>query len=593
MATLIGTSGNDSLIGTSGNDLIDNGAGGVDTILAGAGDDIVHFVVGPTQDHSLQAVLDGGSGYDILDLSGLPDDTSSYQFEAIATGDHTFNLSQHSFTSTGTVVDPIGTATSFEEVHLSPHFYFDGYAFNDPHSTTGWKIIGSDGSNLIDDSRSDDTILGGAGGDEVRSHGGNDQVSLGANDDFFTLLQLSGNADHSTIDGGAGRDVFEVESDAAAQGGTVDLMNGIAHVGAATFTLTGFEDASIVENTPFGNSDWHATMLGGQASDTLQAIGGGDALLLGRGGNDYLNADNQSAGGSDDVSFAQGSVTAYGGSGDDQVYGGQGADWLFGDGHYAGDTVPAGSADGGSDILYGEGGNDHIYGNSLATTQGAVDGNDFIDGGDGSDYVNGNAGSDVILGGNGSDRLYGGAGDDTIFGDHDRSTPDDGGGNDHINGNKGNDSLYGGGGNDEILGGQGNDTLEGGSGTDTLTGGLGDDTFVVERHDLGAGGQGSLPDLITDFQYTFDRLATHAAISEVLHPGSAADYAAAFTLAEGALDVSDPAHPDSWQDAAAVQVGNDTYLFWDNFGEGPESAVRLGGIQAIGVNNGFFAFGVL
>lgn len=583
MATITGTSGNDSLIGTSGDDVIDNGGGGIDTINAGAGNDLVHFAVGLVQSGSNASSIDGGAGYDILDLSGLPD-TTGYQYIAFASSDHTIALWQADYTGGSTVMTPVANATGFEEVHLSPEMFFDAFVSNESPHGTGWKIVAGDGNHLIRDTSADDTIIGGSGGDEVDTHGGNDQVSLGANYDFFVVQRLSGNADHSTIDGGAGDDAFEVTSAAAAHGGTVDLMNGIAQIGAATFTLTNIEGGRIVQDTPLASADWHATMLGSQAGDTLDAIGGGDALILGRGGDDAINGWSSAKG--------QGSVTAYGGPGNDQVRGGEGNDWLFGDGHYAGDTVPAGSTDGGSDILWGLGGNDHIFGNSQNAVAGAVDGNDFIDAGDGMDYVNGNAGDDLIRGGSGSDRLYGGAGNDTIYGDLDPGTTDPGDGNDHINGNKGNDSLYGGGGNDEILGGQGNDTLEGGTGVDTLTGGQGSDVFRIEQHDIGKPGTpNSLPDLITDFQYGQDHLVTHASISDIVHPGSAADYTAAFALARSSLEVGDPAHPNGWESAAAIQVGGDTYLFWDNFGDGPESGVRLQGISASAVSSDFFTFG--
>jgi len=583
MATITGTSGNDSLIGTSGDDVIDNGGGGIDTIGAGAGNDLIHFAVGLTQGGPTLSSIDGGAGYDILDLSGLPD-TDGYQFWIDGASDHSIDLWQAHYTSGGTVMTPVTHATSVEEVHLSPHSFFDAFVINESPHGTGWKIVASDGGNLIRDTSADDTVIGGAGGDQVDSHGGNDQISLGANYDFFNLQGLTGNADQSTIDGGAGRDDFEVTSSAAAHGGTVDLMNGVARIDAATFTLIGIEVAQILQDTPLANADWHATMLGSEHDDFLDAIGGGDALILGRGGNDGINGNSPKAG--------QGSVTAYGGPGNDEVQGGEGSDWLFGDGHYAGDTVPAGSTDGGADILWGLGGNDHIFGNSQTAVAGAIDGDDFIDGGDGMDYANGNAGNDVVRGGGGSDRLYGGSGDDVIYGDHDPGVSDLGDGNDHMNGNKGNDFLYGGGGNDDLLGGQGNDTLEGGTGVDTLTGGQGNDTFRIEQHDLGKPGTAnSLPDLITDFQYGQDQLVTHASISEVIQPGSATDYTAAFALAQSSLDVGDPTHPNAWQSAAAVQVGNDTYLFWDNFGHGPESAVRLEGVHASAVNMFYFVFG--
>jgi len=583
MATITGTSGSDSLVGTSGDDVIDNGGGGIDTIDAGAGNDLIHFAVGLTQGGASAPSIAGGAGYDILDLSGMPD-TDGYQYWVDAMSDHSIALWQAHYTGGGTVMTPVANATGIEEVHLSPHMFWNGYVINESPHGTGWKIVANDSGNLVRDTSADDTVVGGAGGDEVDSHGGNDQISLGANDDFFNLQGLTGNADQSTIDGGAGRDDFEVTSTAAAHGGTIDLLNGTAHIGAATFTLAGIEVAQIIQDTPLASADWHATLLGSQNNDTLDAIGVGDALILGRGGNDIINEGGQAPG--------QGSVTAYGGEGNDQVRGGEGADWLFGDGHYSGDAVPASSADGGADLLWGLGGNDHIFGNSATVSAGTRDGDDYIDAGNGMDYVNGNAGSDFIQGGSGSDRLYGGAGDDTIYGDQQPGITDPHDGNDHINGNKGNDSLYGGGGDDQILGGQGNDTLEGGTGVDTLTGGQGNDLFRIEAHDLGTPGTpNSLPDLITDFQYGQDQLVTHASISDILRPGSAADYSAAFTLAQSSLEVGDPAHPSAWQSAAAIQVGNDTYLFWDNFGHGPESAVRLEGIRATTINIDYFAFG--
>jgi len=583
MATITGTSGSDSLVGTSGDDVIDNGGGGIDTIDAGAGNDLIHFVTVPTPGSPTLPWIDGGAGYDVLDLNGLPD-IDGYQFMVNAMSDHSIALWQAHYTGGGTVMTPVANAANIEEIHLSPHMFFDAFVVNESPHGTGWKIVSSDSGNLIRDTSADDTVVGGAGGDEVDTHGGNDQISLGANDDYFVVRGLTGNADHSTIDGGTGRDTFWVASAAAAHGGTVDLMNGVAQIGAATFALSGIEVGQIIQDTPLTSADWHATMLGSQSGDTLDAVGVGDALILGRGGNDIINGWSSAAG--------QGPVTAYGGPGHDQVRGGEGNDWLIGDGHYAGDTVPAGSTDGGADVMWGLAGNDHIFGYSQTGAAGAVDGDDFIDAGDGMDYVNGNAGSDAILGGGGSDRLYGGAGDDTVYGDHDPGVVDPGDGNDHINGNKGNDSLYGGGGNDEILGGQGNDTLEGGTGVDTLTGGQGNDLFRIEQHDLGKPGTpNSLPDLIIDFQYGLDQLVTHASISDVVHPGSAPDFAAAFALAQSSVYVSDPAHPNAWQSAAAVQVGNDTYLFWDNFGHGPESAVRLEGIHASSVSMLYFAFG--
>ena len=70
MATINGTAGNDNLQGTSGDDAI-NGAGGIDTIDAGAGDDIVKIIRGGSYAHWVyNNLIDGGTGYDVLDLNG-------------------------------------------------------------------------------------------------------------------------------------------------------------------------------------------------------------------------------------------------------------------------------------------------------------------------------------------------------------------------------------------------------------------------------------------------------------------------------------------------------------------------------------------
>ena len=40
--------------------------------------------------------------------------------------------------------------------------------------------------------------------------------------------------------------------------------------------------------------------------------------------------------------------------------------------------------------------------------------------------------------------------------------------------------------------------------------------------------------------------------------------------------------------AAAVQVGPDTYLFWDNYGSGPEMGVRLANVSAYSIQDQSF-----
>jgi len=104
-----------------------------------------------------------------------------------------------------------------------------------------------------------------------------------------------------------------------------------------------------------------------------------------------------------------------------------------------------------------------IYGTDEANTlEGGIT-NDYIYTGDGIDFVYGNDGDDFIdaFTSNGSKTIYGGDGEDIIWGGESA---------DFINGGAGNDEIYGFG---------GNDTLSGGAGFDWIFGGEGDDTYLV------------------------------------------------------------------------------------------------------------------
>jgi len=453
----------------------------------------------------------------------------------------------------------------FEEVHLSAGVQFSAYQQTDANPATlqGWKIVGSDGVDFITDSAGYDQIETGLGNDIIHYMGGNDRISLGDGDDDVWLEPNAGFLNQVTIDGGAGNDQLEVYRSSPALHVKIDLAAGTGVAGNTSFVLTNMENVAV--DAPQGATPGSAVEIAGSDADnSIRLIADVDAIVAGRGGSDAIQGDQSSR-----------ALTAFGGSGDDNIYGGEGSDWLNGGGHAPGDTVPD-SADDGADYIDGKGGNDHIFGNSQAGVQGAADGGDRIFGGEGMDYVNGNAGNDAIFGGAGSDRLYGGAEDDSI---------DGGSGADHLNGNKGNDTLEGGDGNDELLGGQGDDRLSGGNGFDTLTGNAGSDTFFIAAygHFATSGPDAYRVDVITDFQDGQDKLALYYLAPTVMHPGSATDAASAFALATSKLAGASDAN------VAAVQVGADTYLFFDNFGHGPESAVRLLNVSANAIDAHDFA----
>lgn len=308
-------------------------------------------------------------------------------------------------------------------------------------------------------------------------------------------------------------------------------------------------------------------------------------------------ADSLTVSGDDDGSVAYGfsgndtiSVT---GDGAADIYAGEGDDSVSNSGTSGALNIFGGA---GEDSLEGGNSNDHIYGYGL-TGDPSEDEGDSIDGGAGNDYINGNAGNDLIEGGSGNDRILGGAGNDFI---------DGGDGIDNINGNKGDDVIIGDAGNDSLRGGADNDFLFGGADNDILQGDLGDDVLLGGTGiDLLTGGAGNdifgftgtgdaaftttgalayFTDVVTDFTSGDDTIALPFEVdADILLQDNGVTFttvAAALTYAQELLD--DDAVAGS---VAAIQVGADTYLFYDEDGEYTldgdiTSAVLLKGVTA-------------
>lgn len=299
-----------------------------------------------------------------------------------------------------------------------------------------------------------------------------------------------------------------------------------------------------------------------------------------------------------------------GGTGSDRVTGNDDGDMLMGNA--------------GSDGLSGGAGNDHIWGNMATAVQGSQDGNDTIYTGLGTNYVNGNAGDDSIFADGDDNRLYGGAGNDTITV---RAS-----GIGHVNGNAGNDTIvlnsgtnfaFGGrdddhisanGGNNAMSGDAGNDVLSSGPGVDVMTGGPGRDTFqfapsappntdafaaagvvtFTKMHAVApadrSGALAGYHDEITDFTHGEDVIAIGndaGTARTVLHGDAgvfnsydaAASYARAILAAAGTPGA-----------IAAVQVGDDTFLFYNEAGtgSGTDSAIKLDHVSAASMQGSDF-----
>lgn len=252
--SLTGGGGGDSLSGGAGNDLI-SGGGGDDLISGGAGHDVLHggggndnivisaagfdSVYGGAGNDTISAdnmfdyteLVDGGSGIDILTLSGGFGGSIQRltNVETISLADGaTYALSPlNAVVANGATMTIDGSALTGT----------NRLSFNGSQETDGGRFVVSGGAAA-------DSITGGAGVDILIGGGGNDLFMPGAGAD--------------TITGGAGADIV--------QGSLADL----AGVTIADFTM---DDQIIVSGADL-------SALNGTAAGTSINLGGGNVLTL-------------------------------------------------------------------------------------------------------------------------------------------------------------------------------------------------------------------------------------------------------------------------------------------------------------------------
>ena len=479
---LAGDLGNDTLIGGAGNDVLyGDGAIGADTHGTGLSGPVTTFADITTTDATLipgNDILEGGLGNDQL-YGGGGIDTASY---AHASGGVQVGLYNNGF----------GEA-----------FGADGYdQLHDIENVTGSAFDDALGGN-----NSANTLNGGDGDDGLRGRGGNDTLYGGNGNDF-----LNGGFGDDTIDGGAGYDrAAYYQTDAALGGVTVSLLlQGQAqNVGSQGWdTLIGIENVS---GTPFadtltgdGNDNWlwgsgswidvaqstsnNDTIDGGGGNDLVE-VGFGNHVLTGGTGTDTLlysengspevgviislalqgAAQNTSAGswtlngfenlaggtGSDLLTGDGGANILAGGEGNDQLVGGGGNDSLYGDGYYG---------------ITGSGSGTYFLGTDADVANGAVGGNDTLEGGLGDDLINGGVGIDTASYAHASGGVTvslatglasGADGNDTLVNIENLIGSDY---RDTLTGNLGNNVISAGLMNDIINASQGVDVIDGGAG---------------------------------------------------------------------------------------------------------------------------------
>ncbi|MEP3688848.1 MAG: calcium-binding protein [Sulfitobacter dubius] len=474
---LTGTDGADTLFGGGGNDTL-NGGLGADTLLGGEGDDTIIFnAVSITYPSPTDiGLIDGGNGFDVLDLSHVSPTSLGL-----------VRLADDSFAFSVSVGSQRFSVTGIEEVFLG----------------NGDNRINTDyaGSITIHSGSGDDRIYVTPDSGEIQNvYGG------GGDDDFFVSGRFGSTAS-GIIDGGAGSNILRTNILF-----TVDLAAGTAVSGGASYSIANFD--TVVVTAHLG----YVSTVYGDAGDNSFSVnplfndGTTGTFFDGRGGNDILA----------------------GGAGADTLNGGAGIDTL----DYSAATVGVAvdllntSASGGDaegDVIsnfenvIGGAGNDTLVGDAGSNLLSGGAGDDTLDGGDGSDTLDGGIGADTMAGGTGNDSyVVDDAGDIIVEGadagidhvdasvtfslrDHGQHIETlaltgnaniNGAGNDFDNtltGNAGDNVLGGARGNDTLYGGPGSDTLDGGTGADVMAGGTGDDRYLVDDledtiiEDVGAG----------------------------------------------------------------------------------------------------------
>ena len=363
-----GGDGNDRLMGDSGavsGPFFAKLVGGDDTILGGAGADLMFGLVGRDK-------LSGGSDDDLLVGGAGSDELYGNDGDDVLNGEADGDL----------LVGGLGA---------------DTLGGGDGHD----RLAG--GSTAGPDDESADSLDGGAG----------DDVLLGDNGSFDPLVvpALFGGAD--ILQGGVGNDVIYGQAgadfigggagdDAIYAGAGADIVNGDSGVDSI---LGGSGDDVIAGGT--GNDHLQGEqgddlLIGGFFSNT--AIVTGDASLDqldGGAGNDRLYGD----------SFATGAPFTYGVTGGaDTLWGGEGDDFLAG--QSGDDVIEAGDGDdiveawAGADFVRGGEGDDRLVGGA---------GDDILAGEGGTDSLDGGAGRDFLVGGRDADRITGGSGDDLLI----------------------------------------------------------------------------------------------------------------------------------------------------------------------------------
>ena len=469
--SLSGRNGNDSIFGGVGNDSIDGGSGndrleggiGSDTIIGGDGNDLI---LGGGAGGSIGGTTTVGNTFSVFSLGNFAD------IDPIETNGISENASSLLGTY-GSNAAPIynNIVTAVANDTNGDNTLADNDSGATPETITINGVTSAMDSTQVYDATV--TFTDGSTGTFTAV------VIQTANGQVYLVPEFTNNADNALLTSkpiasftftGVNTDnsgLVANRLDANYQVGSLDTSPDLLYGGAGNDTIDG------------GGGD--DTIDGGTEADSIDGGDGNDSILGGTGnfadtlngglGDDTIRGDD----GADQIFGGDGNDSLDGGLGNDIIDGGIGNDSI--DGGDGADSITGGA---GSDTILGGAGNDTIDGGTEADSIDGGDGNDSILGGSGNfaDTLIGGLGDDTIRGDDGADQIFGGDGNDSLDGGTGNDTIDGGIGADSIDGGAGDDSITGGDGSDTILGGSGNDTIDGGAGADFLTGGADQDFFL-------------------------------------------------------------------------------------------------------------------
>lgn len=601
--SIIGSNGNDRLEsygydGSRPGDILD-GKGGDDILVArhhetvlngGSDNDVIRLEIQSSQAVA-EVAVDGGDGFDTLEIVGGTVAFKSIGGAAALAGIERIVFSNE-FMSWKTLrlqadqiaalpanleVETRDPSRSMFEIVRNPgeaaNIDLSGWAF------TGWSeeqapymqvfrfdldedtplndtVHGSIFRDWIRTFGGDDFIDGGAGHDQLHGGHGADTVRGGDGDD--TIIVLAGEAaDGEIIDGGNGDDTLRFSGDLRGvsisniERLVVDGADG-AHLSNTLASNTVFEIAQpavvhvYTDGKVLDASGWSAAymdygsrieIIGASGADRIIAptirtvINGGDGL-------DIVRMDHTGKDTSVILDFSTPTNNRY----------------VLGNGTILIDIERF--------ELVGGKGRDILVGGAFGDTLVGGDGKDMLEGGDGDDFLDGGTATDLLDGGRGND-TYVVSKEDVVF---------DAGGLDTflvtesfslaafasienlsfqtasstrsvnltgnalanvIQGNAGKNTLKGGSGNDTLSGLAGNDILLGGAGKDTLSGGAGKDIFTFDTKL----NKVSNVDILIDFRAADDTIRLDDAVFKGVKRGKLAKDA--FVLGKKAADAQD------------------------------------------------------